>query len=658
MRHLERYGVDGFLLSLLGAMALAWLLPDAGRSGGWLHLDLFTSYGIGFIFFLLGVNLDLGMVRAEFGNWRLHLVTQGVSFLLFPLLMLALLGLVGPTLDHATRDGLFFLAVLPGGVSSVVASTKLARGNVLGALFNGTFSPLAGVIITPLWMEWYLSHNAEPLDLEAVFFRLGVLVMVPCVAGVAARPLLLPRFAPLMKVISNLDRITIVSMMANAYADSIVDGAWATVKPARIGAVFVLSLAMMSVVALCTLVLSRRAGLDRESTVAALFCGTKKALGSGVRMAEVLLAGAPVIGVVLLPIMIYHFQQLVLAALVARWLARGGGLETSAALPMLRRLGGRLWRGSMSGIFIALAGAAVADMLDWPAPLLTGSSVAVAAAALSGLPASTPAIVPPITAAMLGLLLGGQAMAFGDIGFTVDATLVALFAAVLVIPARRLIRVQPPTLIDQTEQRALRAVGQLAVVGVLSLLFSVAGWLPRAALVVSWGTAGDIALALPSVIGGGLLLRRLQVSDPWLIAGLMTGASSGWIFADGITASAPFVTVLGQVTVGHIVGARLVGLNWSAFIRILPRVGLNILPHLVAAIAFATALVAVGVGDPPLIVLLAMPAGALEGAVLALALAPGTCGAIAIAFSLRALVVDALRISSASVTYKVSSSLV
>ena len=641
MRHLARYGIDGFLLSLIGAMALAWLLPDAGRSGGWLHLDLFTNYGIGFIFFLLGINLDLGMVRAEAGNWRLHLVTQGASFVVFPLLVLVLIGLAGPGLDRATRDGMFFLAVLPGGVPSAVASTTMARGNVLGALFNGTFSMLAGVVITPLWMEWYLTQNAEPLDMDAVIFRLSVLVLVPCLAGIAARPLMVPRFSGVMKTVSSLDRVTIISMMANAYADSIVDGVWAMIGPGRIALVFVLSLAMLGIVALCTLLLAHRAGLDRQSTIAALFCGTKKALGAGVRMAEVLLAGSPVIGVLLLPIMIYHFQQLVLAAIVARWLANDGRLDAALVRRVLRRFAARVARCGLPGAAVALAGAAGADMLGWPAPLLLGSALAVAAAALSGVPVLPLRIMTDTTAAALGLLLGGQAIATGAAGLAANAVVVALliagFAATLAVPLGRLLNTGAAV---TTDAPGIRAIGQLTALCLVPLFFAALGWLPRAPLALPWGKAGDIALALPPLIAVGLALRRLRLTEPWLIAGLFTGAASGWIFGDGITVATPVVAVIGQIAAGQIIGARLFGLDWSSAARILPRATLAALPRIAATIAFGAALAAAGIGDPSLIALLATPTGALEGAALALALAPGACGALAIAAAVRALASD------------------
>jgi solute carrier family 10 (sodium/bile acid cotransporter), member 7 len=57
--------------------------------------------------------------------------------------------------------------------------------------------------------------------------------------------------------------------------------------------------------------------------IAAMFCGSKKTLASGVPMAQIIFAGSASLGVILLPIMIYHALQLILSGwLAGRWAAR------------------------------------------------------------------------------------------------------------------------------------------------------------------------------------------------------------------------------------------------------------------------------------------------------------------------------------------------
>ncbi|HEX2100672.1 MAG TPA: bile acid:sodium symporter, partial [Candidatus Synoicihabitans sp.] len=67
----------------------------------------------------------------------------------------------------------------------------------------------------------------------------------------------------------------------------------------------------------------RALGFAVEDRIAAVFCGSKKTLASGVPMAQIIFAGHPGIGLILLPIMIYHPLQLILCGwLAGRWAER------------------------------------------------------------------------------------------------------------------------------------------------------------------------------------------------------------------------------------------------------------------------------------------------------------------------------------------------
>jgi solute carrier family 10 (sodium/bile acid cotransporter), member 7 len=64
-------------------------------------------------------------------------------------------------------------------------------------------------------------------------------------------------------------------------------------------------------------------GFSREDKIAAMFCGSKKTLASGVPMSKLIFAGNPGLGLILLPIMIYHPLQLVICGFLAeRWAKR------------------------------------------------------------------------------------------------------------------------------------------------------------------------------------------------------------------------------------------------------------------------------------------------------------------------------------------------
>ncbi|MET0243742.1 MAG: bile acid:sodium symporter, partial [Flavitalea sp.] len=60
---------------------------------------------------------------------------------------------------------------------------------------------------------------------------------------------------------------------------------------------------------------------SKADTIAVVFCGSKKSLVHGTVMSKVLFGGSPIMGIILLPLMIYHAAQLVMASIIARRLS-------------------------------------------------------------------------------------------------------------------------------------------------------------------------------------------------------------------------------------------------------------------------------------------------------------------------------------------------
>src|SRR6266478_6756174 len=110
-----------FLGGMFVAIVLAWAVPGPGAHGGWLHPEALAKAGVAVVFFLHGVGLSFGALRAGVLNWRLHALVQTVTSLVFPLigfgLSAALDGRVAPELSL----GMFYLCALPSTVSSSVA---------------------------------------------------------------------------------------------------------------------------------------------------------------------------------------------------------------------------------------------------------------------------------------------------------------------------------------------------------------------------------------------------------------------------------------------------------------------------------------------------------------------------------------------------------
>ena len=307
---------DWFLLGMAAAVALAWVIPQPGAKGGALHPELVNQLAVSLIFFLHGLTLSFAALAAGTRQWRLHLLVQSSTFLLFPLLGLLLLLGLGTRVDPELRTGLFFLCALPSTVSSSVALTAAARGNVAAAVFNATLSSLLGVVLTPLWLSVVLGASGRALPLGSVVLDLVLWLVLPLFIGQAARHWLGAWASRNKRRINVVDRLTILVLVYTSFCDSVTAGVW------RSGGV-ALAVSATACVVLLSLLLTltwlggRCFGFARPDRITALFCGSKKTLASGVPMARLMFGAHPQLAIILLPIMIYHPLQL----LVGGWLA-------------------------------------------------------------------------------------------------------------------------------------------------------------------------------------------------------------------------------------------------------------------------------------------------------------------------------------------------
>jgi len=73
-------------------------------------------------------------------------------------------------------------------------------------------------------------------------------------------------------------------------------------------------------------------GFNHEDRVTAVFCGSKKSLVHGTVMANLLFPGTAATGALLLPLMLYHAIQILIASVIAR--AQGRKHEQAAAPPV------------------------------------------------------------------------------------------------------------------------------------------------------------------------------------------------------------------------------------------------------------------------------------------------------------------------------------
>jgi len=311
---IRRLRPDVFVMALTGTVAIATLLPCQGTSA-----RIFHAAGIGAIaalFFLQGARLSREAILAGMTNWKLHAAIAGTTFVLFPVLGSALITLAPHALGGTLVLGVLFLCALPSTVQSSIALTSIAQGNVAGAVCAATASSLIGLLLTPLLFGFLAHMRGGGMDASGMWQVLAQLLL-PFVAGHLLRPWIGAWVARNKSLLAITDRGSILLVVYTAFSAAVVHGIWQQLPPAMLGALAIVVAGLLAAALLITRAGARALGFAHADEVAAVFCGSQKSLVAGIPIASVLFAG-PTLGVVVLPIMIYHPLQLVVCA----WLAR------------------------------------------------------------------------------------------------------------------------------------------------------------------------------------------------------------------------------------------------------------------------------------------------------------------------------------------------
>ncbi len=313
---------DPFLWGLLIAVAIATAATDLGRSGGILGLDRLINVGIAVVFFLHGMGIPRRQLLAGMSRWRLHALVQSCTFIIFPLLGCLLWFSLQGLLPAPLILGFFFLCALPSTISSSVAMTAIARGNVPAAVFNATLSSLIGILLTPFLVSLVASTSGIILSFSDAVIDISRLLLLPFLLGQLLSPWLGGWFGRLKPITSKVDKGVIIMLVLITFSDAVASGLWRDYGIDILLSTAGLALLLMLVVFSLSGYLARRLGFSREDEVVAVFCGSKKTLASGVPMATVLFGAHPELGLIVLPILFYHQLQLILAAILAERYAR------------------------------------------------------------------------------------------------------------------------------------------------------------------------------------------------------------------------------------------------------------------------------------------------------------------------------------------------
>lgn len=323
--------MDRFMVLLTAVVVLASVLPARGEAAR--VVEGLADVAIALLFFLHGARLSREAILQGAGNWRVHGLVLASTYVLFPATGLALVLMLGGWVDPLLLAGLLFLTLLPSTVQSSIAFTAMAGGNVAAAVCSASLSNLLGIVLTPLLVGLFMQAggSAGVPAMEAVR-GIALQLLMPFLAGHLLRPVIGGLVARHRALLRPVDQGSILLVVYSAFSAAVVNGIWNRVGAVDLAELLGLSALVLALVLGANALLARLADLRREDAIVLLFCGSKKSLVSGVPMAGALFAPAQV-GLVLLPLMIFHQLQLFVCAWLAGRLGRRSEVEVVAAIP-------------------------------------------------------------------------------------------------------------------------------------------------------------------------------------------------------------------------------------------------------------------------------------------------------------------------------------
>jgi solute carrier family 10 (sodium/bile acid cotransporter), member 7 len=311
---------DGFTLAIVATVVLASFLPCHGE--GAVIFSWLTTLAIAVMFFMQGARLSRDAVISGLRQWRLHAVILASTFVLFPILGFGFRALFPHLISPPMLIGLLYICLLPSTVQSSIAFTSIAHGNVPAAICAATFSTLIGVILTPILASLLLrTHGGEGGGGLGAIGSIFVELLLPFVLGQLLRPWIAGWAARNHHILKYTDRGSIILVVYTAFSAAVMRGLWHELPLSGFAEIIISNGILLALVLLITTYGSRALGFGRAEEIAIVFCGSKKSAASGVPMANVLF-GASTVGLIVLPLIIFHQMQLMVCAVLAKRYAR------------------------------------------------------------------------------------------------------------------------------------------------------------------------------------------------------------------------------------------------------------------------------------------------------------------------------------------------
>jgi sodium/bile acid cotransporter 7 len=322
-RWVKFYHQNSFLVLVCLAFLLAYAYPPLGAI--YLQPQITAKWiAVIFIFLMAGMGLRSEELSKAFQRVYFNTYIQVFNFLVvsgivygFSRLMLHL-----GALPESLADGMTIASTLSVSVNMGIVLTKVVGGDEAAAVFDAAFGNFLGVFVSPALIVMYLGLSAN-VDLASVTLKLFLRVVLPLMVGQFLRNFIPPAKAFVIRYgryFRDGQELCLAFIIYTIFCKTFIKGTTASVADVfiMIGCVlFVLTFLMTLAWTSLRLLFPRQPKLQAMG----LFGCTHKTVAVGIPLIETIYHDSPLVGLYVLPLLIWYTMQLVLGTAAAPYIA-------------------------------------------------------------------------------------------------------------------------------------------------------------------------------------------------------------------------------------------------------------------------------------------------------------------------------------------------
>ncbi|PPI86703.1 bile acid:sodium symporter family protein [Candidatus Pantoea edessiphila] len=309
---------DSMLFKIIITVVLASFIPLKG-----IFITLFkylTGISIAILFFMHGAKLSHKKIILGSNNWKLHIWIMCSTFIIFPFLGLILVWYDPLSVSSEINNGFLYLCSMPATVQSAIAFTSIAEGNVAASICSASASSLLGIFISPLIINLILGLHINIINIDKEIQQIAKIILqlfIPFLLGHISRYWISQWIDQNSNLINKIDQISILFVVYSAFSKAVTNGIWCQVSAFTILWIAIQCTILLFFVLMINYFAAKLLNFNRQDEIVVLFCGSKKSLANGIPMANVLFPTSTV-GIIILPLMIFHQVQLMVCSYIAQ----------------------------------------------------------------------------------------------------------------------------------------------------------------------------------------------------------------------------------------------------------------------------------------------------------------------------------------------------